>query len=149
MANPHITESETQRAPKALKSSKEDGSDGVFPKGIAKTLSRIFSLSLQTSQIPDDWHHAIVPIVAQTSRTADSNLSRPDFCCLRSARSYSQREDAWPFVPILIIDVAKAWLPSPMVNPDQTPRGRRIDYKMARRRKCSRPDFSEALDLVN
>ncbi len=127
MENPHTTESETQSALKALKSSKGDSSDGLFPKHIAKTLSRIFSLSLQTSQIPDDWHHAIVPIVAKTSRTADSNLSRPDFCCLRSARSYSQREDAWPFVPIFTYNVVTAWFPPPTLNPGQTPRGRRIN----------------------
>ncbi len=30
-----------------------------------------------------------------------------------------------------------------MLNPDHPPRGRRIDNKMARRRKCSRPDLSK------
>ncbi len=44
---------------------------------IAPTLSRIFNLSLQTSQIPDDWRHAIVTPVAKTPRTADPNLFRP------------------------------------------------------------------------
>ncbi len=44
---------------------------------IAPTLSRIFNLSLQTSQIPDDWRHAIATPQAKTSRTADPNLFRP------------------------------------------------------------------------
>ncbi len=58
MANPHITQSETQRALEALNPNKGTGPDGLFPKTrspyIAPTLSRIFNLSLQTSQIPDD-----------------------------------------------------------------------------------------------
>ncbi len=36
-----------------------------------------FNLSLQTSQIPDDWRRAIVTPVAKTPRTADPNLFRP------------------------------------------------------------------------
>ncbi len=44
---------------------------------IAPKLSRIFNLSLQTFQIPDDWRHAIVTPVAKAPRTADPNLFRP------------------------------------------------------------------------
>ncbi len=84
MANPHITESETQRALEALNPDKGAGPDGRFPKAlktlspfIAPTLYRIFDVSLQTSQIPDDWRHAIVTPVAKTPRTADPNLFRP------------------------------------------------------------------------
>ncbi len=84
MATPHITESETQRALEALNPNKGAGPDGLFPKAlktlspyIASTLTRIFKLSLQTSQIPDDWRHAIVTPVAKTPRTADPNLFRP------------------------------------------------------------------------
>ncbi len=61
MATPHITESETQRALEALNPNKGAGPDGLFPKAlktlspnIAPTLSRIFKLSLQTSQVPDE-----------------------------------------------------------------------------------------------
>ncbi len=70
MANPHITESETQRALEALNPNKGAGPDGLFLKAlktqspyIAPTLSRIFNLSLQTSQIPDDWRRAIVTLL--------------------------------------------------------------------------------------
>ncbi len=84
MANPHITESEIQRALKALNPNKGAGPDGLFPKAlktlspyIAPTHSRIFNLSLQTSQIPDECRHAIVTQVAKTPRTADPNLFRP------------------------------------------------------------------------
>ncbi len=81
---PKLTESETQRALEALNPNKGAGSGGLFPKAlktlspyIAPTLSRIFNLSLQAPQIPDDWHHAIVAPVAKTPRTADPNLFRP------------------------------------------------------------------------
>ncbi len=47
----------------ALNSNKGAGPDGLFPKAlkslspyIAPSLSHIFNLSLQTSQIPDHWH---------------------------------------------------------------------------------------------
>ncbi len=50
MANPHITESETQRALEALKPNKGAGPDGLFPKAlkaltpyIAPPLSRILT----------------------------------------------------------------------------------------------------------
>ncbi len=72
MATPHITESETQRALEALNPNKGAGPDGLFPKSlktlspyIAPTLSRISNHSLQTSQIPDEWLHAIVTLVAK------------------------------------------------------------------------------------
>ncbi len=72
MANPHITESETQRTLEALNPNKGAGPDGLFPKVlktlspyIAPTLTHIFNLSLQTSQIPDDWRHTIVTPVAK------------------------------------------------------------------------------------
>ncbi len=61
MANPHITESETQRALEALNPIKGAGPDGLFLKAlktlspyIAPTLSRILNLFLQTSLIPSD-----------------------------------------------------------------------------------------------
>ncbi len=61
MANTHIMESETQRALKALNPNKGAGPGGLFPEAlktlsphITPTLSRIFNLSLQTSQVPDD-----------------------------------------------------------------------------------------------
>ncbi len=58
MATPHITESETQTALEALNPNKGAGPNGLFPKAlktlspyIAPTSSRIFNLSLQTSQM--------------------------------------------------------------------------------------------------
>ncbi len=84
MANPHITEPETQRALEALNPNKGAGPDGLFLKAlktlspcIAPTLSRIFNLSLQTSQIPDDLRHAIVTPVVKASHTTDPDLFRP------------------------------------------------------------------------
>ncbi len=84
MATPHITESETQRALESLNPNKGAGPDGLFPKAlktlspyIATTLTRIFKLSLQTSQIPDDWRHAIVTPVTKAPHTTDPNLFRP------------------------------------------------------------------------
>ncbi len=84
MAIPHITESETQRALEALNSNKGAGPDGLFPKALktpspfkAPTLSRIFNLSLQTSQIPDDWCHAIVTPMPRTPRTTNQTYSGP------------------------------------------------------------------------
>ncbi len=74
MANPHITESETQNALEDLNPNKGAGPDGFFPKAlktlssyIAATLSRMFNLSLQISQLPDDWRHAIVTPVAKNT----------------------------------------------------------------------------------
>ncbi len=43
------------------------------------------------------------------------------------------------------MNVATAWFPPPTLNPDQPARGRRNDYKMARRRECGRPDLSRLL----
>ncbi len=84
MATPHITESETQRVLESLNPNKGAGPDGLFPKTlktlspyIAPSLSRIFQISLQTSQISDDLRHAIVTPVANAPRTADPKLFRP------------------------------------------------------------------------
>ncbi len=84
MTNTHITESETQRALEALNLNEGTGPDGLFPKTlktlssyIAPSLSRIFKISLQTSQIFDDWRHAIATPVANAPRTADPKLFRP------------------------------------------------------------------------
>ncbi len=81
MATPHITESETQRTLEALKPNKGAGPDGLFPKAlktrspyIAPTLSLVLKLSLQTSQIPDVWRHAVVTPDRKAPRTADPNL---------------------------------------------------------------------------
>ncbi len=83
-ANPHITELETQKVLEIRNPSKGAGPDGLFPKAlktpspyIASTLSYIFNLSLQTSQIPDDWLNAIVTPVAKVPRTTDPNLFKP------------------------------------------------------------------------
>ncbi len=56
----------------------------LFPKAlkilspyIVPILSRVFNLTPQTSQIPDDWRHAIVTPAAKAPRTTDPNLFRP------------------------------------------------------------------------
>ncbi len=61
MANPKITESETQRALEDLNSNKGAGTDGLFPNtlttlnpNVAPALSRILNPFLQTSPVPDD-----------------------------------------------------------------------------------------------
>ncbi len=84
MAKPLITESVTQRTLEALNPNKGAGPSGLFPivlktlsPYIAPTLSRIFHVSLQTSQIPDDGRHAIVTPVPKAHRTVDPNLFRP------------------------------------------------------------------------
>ncbi len=76
LANPHITESETQTALEALNPNKRAGPGGLFPKAlktlspyIAPTFSLIFKLSLQIFQTPDDRRHAIVTSVAKEPRT--------------------------------------------------------------------------------
>ncbi len=73
MTTPVITVSESQGDLEALTSNKGAGPGGLFPKAlktlasyVAPTLYRIFNLSLQASQIPDDWSHAIVtPVVSR------------------------------------------------------------------------------------
>ncbi len=84
MAKPLITESETQRTIEDLNLNKGAGPGGLFPKVlktlnpyIVPTLSHIFNVTLQTSQIPDDGRHAIVTPVTKAHRTVDSNLFRP------------------------------------------------------------------------
>ncbi len=79
------------------------------------------------------------------SRSKPIQAHWPDVCCLQSAWSYFQREDACSFIRIFIIDVAAAQFSPPTLNPDQPPRGRRIDYKMARLRECGWPDQSRLL----
>ncbi len=39
--------------------------------------SRVLDLSIQTSQIPDDWCRVIITLVAKASHKADSNLLVP------------------------------------------------------------------------
>ncbi len=48
-------------------------------------------------------------------------------CCFQSALSYSQKEDAFPCVPIFIVDLVTSWFPPPTLNCDHHPRSRRID----------------------
>ncbi len=76
MATPHVTESEPQKAPEALNSNEGAGPDGLIPY-IAPTISRIFNLSLETSQIPDDWFHAIVTPVKKHPTQQTQTYSGP------------------------------------------------------------------------
>ncbi len=90
--------------------------------------------------------------MAKIPRTADLNLFRPiiltSVVC-KVLEAILKEKDPWPFVPIFIIDVATARLPPPTLNPDQPPRGRRIDYKMARRKDLINLDFFKAFDSVS
>ncbi len=155
MANPHITESETQRALESLNPNKGAGPDGLFPKAlktlspyIAPTLSRIFNLSLQTSQIPDDWRHAIVTPVAKTPRTADPNLFRPisltsDVCKVLEAILKEKMLTHLPQFSLLTsrqhgILPRRSTLANLLVSEE-------LIKKMARRREGGRPDLFRLL----
>ncbi len=77
-------ESEIQRALDALNPNTGAVPGSVIPKAlktlssyIAPTLFSIFNLSLQTSQILDNWRHAIVIPVAKPPHTTDPNLYQP------------------------------------------------------------------------
>ncbi len=66
MADPLITELEVRRALDGLNPHKGAGPDGLFPKVlkalnsyIAPVLARMFNLSIQTVQAPEDWRRAI------------------------------------------------------------------------------------------
>ncbi len=84
MADPLITELEARRALDGLYTHKGAGPDGLFPKTlkalnshIVPVLARIFNLSLQTAQVPEDWRRAIVIPVAKSPRTTDPRQFRP------------------------------------------------------------------------
>ncbi len=100
MANPHITESESQRALEALNPHEAANTVGRLPKAlktlsldIAPTLSRIFNFTLLTSQVTDDWRHAIVTLVAKAppplthththSRPKPIQVHQSDVCCVQ------------------------------------------------------------------
>ncbi len=77
-------ELEIKRALDALNPDTGAVPGSVIPKAlktlspfIAPTLFSIFNLSLQTSQIPDNWRHTIVIPVAKLPRTTDPSLFRP------------------------------------------------------------------------
>ncbi len=78
MADPLITKLKVRRALHGLNPHKGAGRDGLFAKvlkalnsNIANVLARIFNLSLQTPQVPEDWHRAIVTPVAKSPRKRD------------------------------------------------------------------------------
>ncbi len=83
MADPLISELEIRRALDGLNPHKGAGPDRLFPKvlkalnsHIAPVLARIFRLSLQNAQVPEDWRRAIVTPVAKSPRTTDPSASR-------------------------------------------------------------------------
>ncbi len=78
MADPLITEMEVRCALDGLNPHKGAGPDWLFPKVLkalnshtAPVLARMFGLSLQTAQVPEDWRRAIVIPVAKSPRTTD------------------------------------------------------------------------------
>ncbi len=75
--------------------------------------------------------------------------STPPFNLKKHSRIYKINPREWiSLVRIYVEEVcddATAWFPPPTLNPHQPPLGRRIDYKMARRRECGRPDLSRLL----
>ncbi len=84
MAEPLITKLEFRRVLDGLNPHKGAGPDGLFPKvlkalnsHIAPVLARMFNLSLQTAQVPEDWRHAIVTPVAKSPRTTNPRQFRP------------------------------------------------------------------------
>ncbi len=71
MADALITELEVRRALDCLNPHRGAGPDGLFPNvlkalssHIAAVLARMFDISLQNAQVPEDWRRAIVMIVA-------------------------------------------------------------------------------------
>ncbi len=75
MADPLITELEVRRALDGHNPHKGAGPDELFPKvqktlysHIAPVLARMFNLSLQTGQVPEDWRRA--KVAAQQSHKA-------------------------------------------------------------------------------
>ncbi len=83
MADPLITELEIRHALDGPNPHKGAGPDGLFPKvikalssNIAPVLARMFNLSLQTAEAPDDWRRAIVAPVAKSPRTTDPRQFR-------------------------------------------------------------------------
>ncbi len=78
MSDPLITELEIRRALDGLNPHKGAGPDGLFPKvhkalnsRIARVLTRMLNLSLQTVQVPENWRRAKSP------RTTDPRQFRP------------------------------------------------------------------------
>ncbi len=79
-----ITEPEVKRALDGLNPHKGGGPDGLFSKvlkalnsHIAPVLARMFNLSRQTGQVPEDWRRVIVTPVTKTPRTTDPRQFRP------------------------------------------------------------------------
>ncbi len=84
MADPLITELEIRRALDGLNPHKGAGPDGLFPEflkalnsHIAPVRARMFNLSLQTAQVPEDWRRPIVTPVTKRPRTTDPRQFRP------------------------------------------------------------------------
>ncbi len=70
------------------------GPGGLFPKvlkalnsHIAPVLARMFYLSLQTAQVPEDWRRAIVTPVAKIPRTRQKAIQthHPHVCRLQNS----------------------------------------------------------------
>ncbi len=98
----------------------------------APTIFRIFYLSLQTSQIPDDWRHAIVTPSCKSiphNRPKPIQVCQSEVGCLQSAWVCSQRESACPVVLIFLIVLVKKWFHSPMLNRNQPVPGRKTGRK--------------------
>ncbi len=95
MADPLITELEIRRALDGLNPHKGAGPDGLFPKAlkalnsqIAPVLARMFNLSPQTAQVPDDWRRAIVTTVAKKppqKRPKAIQTHQPPVCHLQNS----------------------------------------------------------------
>ncbi len=94
MADPLVTELEIRRALDGLNPQKGAYTDGLFPKvlkalnpHIAPVLARMFHLSLQTAQVPDDWRRAIVTPVAKKpphNRPKAIKTHQPHVCRLQN-----------------------------------------------------------------
>ncbi len=94
MADPLITELEIRRALDGLNHHKGTGPDGLFLKvlkafysHIAPVLARMFNLSFQTAQVPEDWRRAIVTPVAQNPAQQTQGPSDPSASRLSFAQS--------------------------------------------------------------
>ncbi len=79
MANPLFTELEVRRAVDGLNPHKGAGPKVLkaLNSHIAPVLARMFNLSLQTAQVPEEWRRAKVPPVVKSPRTTDPRQFRP------------------------------------------------------------------------
>ncbi len=97
MADQLITDRKVKRALEGHSSHMGAGPDGLFPKALkalsshtSSVLARMFNLSLQTGQVPEDWRRAIAtpdpsnsdPLASRLLFAKSLGRSSKKSCCL-------------------------------------------------------------------